>query len=109
MCSSPPKHLLQNENLLWKEVIFTNSFLLCRRDIYERVAEARVIITTQHLNRGNDTLSDNLEEAARVGGGSAAGKGDQEVEDPVPSKHMEEVVEGGTVNHEQTLRHKTTH
>lgn len=62
-----------------------------------------VIVTTPHTNWGNDALSDNLEETARVGGGSAAGKGDQKVEDPVPSKHMEEVVEGWAVNHEQTL------
>lgn len=39
-------------------------------------------------------LSDNLEEAPRIRGGAAAREGDQDVQDPVPSKDVKEVVEG---------------
>lgn len=48
-------------------------------------------------------LSDNLEETPWVRGGAAAREGDQDVQDPVPSKHVKEVVEGRAVHHEEAL------
>lgn len=91
---------------LWKEKFLQIHYYFADEIFTRGWQKLWVIVTAPGRDRGNDALSDNLEETPRVCGGSASGERDQKVEDPVSAKNMKEVVKGWAVHHEETLKHK---